>query len=116
MVSQYDHCLLDLLFVGGAFGKLLCGYLGARIGLLKTVWLTESATAALIAPRGRVLGAGVGTAAALGGTVTAAAGGYVAPSTARCFAQLSRAGRWPSALTRSRTGPVNDRRCPASRK
>lgn len=39
---------LTLLFVGGAFGKLLCGYLGARIGLLKTVWLTESATAALI--------------------------------------------------------------------
>lgn len=39
---------LTLLFVGGAFGKLLCGYLGARIGLLNTVWLTESATAALI--------------------------------------------------------------------
>lgn len=39
---------LALLFVGGAFGKLLCGYLGARIGLLKTVWLTESATALLM--------------------------------------------------------------------
>lgn len=39
---------LALLFVGGAFGKLLCGYLGARIGMLKTVWLTESATALLI--------------------------------------------------------------------
>ncbi|MFJ9531638.1 MFS transporter [Herbaspirillum sp. NPDC101396] len=39
---------LSLLFVGGAFGKLLCGYLGARIGMMKTVWLTESATALLI--------------------------------------------------------------------
>lgn len=39
---------LSLLFVGGAFGKLLCGYLGARIGTMKTVWLTESATALLI--------------------------------------------------------------------
>jgi FSR family fosmidomycin resistance protein-like MFS transporter len=39
---------LSLLFVGGAFGKLLCGYLGARIGMVKTVWITESATALLI--------------------------------------------------------------------
>lgn len=39
---------LSLLFVGGAFGKLSCGYLGARIGMMKTVWLTESATALLI--------------------------------------------------------------------
>ncbi|MGY2285548.1 MFS transporter [Pseudomonas gingeri] len=39
---------LALLFVGGAFGKLLCGYLEARIGMVKTVWLTESATALLI--------------------------------------------------------------------
>ncbi|WP_220459657.1 MFS transporter [Rugamonas fusca] len=39
---------LSLLFVGGAFGKLLCGYLGARIGMMKTVWLTESLTALLI--------------------------------------------------------------------
>ncbi|MHA6195224.1 MFS transporter [Pseudomonas wadenswilerensis] len=39
---------LTLLFIGGAFGKLICGYLGARIGLLKTVWLSESLTAALI--------------------------------------------------------------------
>ena len=39
---------LSLLFVGGAFGKLACGYLGARIGMMKTVWLTESATAFLI--------------------------------------------------------------------
>ncbi|KPA88253.1 arabinose efflux permease family protein [Pseudomonas asplenii] len=39
---------LALLFVGGAFGKLLCGYLGARIGMVRTVWLMESATALLI--------------------------------------------------------------------
>jgi len=39
---------LSLLFVGGAFGKLACGYLGVRIGMMKTVWLTESATALLI--------------------------------------------------------------------
>ncbi|MYN18868.1 MFS transporter [Rugamonas sp. FT107W] len=39
---------LSLLFVGGAFGKLSCGYLGARIGMMKTVWITESATALLI--------------------------------------------------------------------
>jgi MFS family permease len=40
---------LSLLFIGGAFGKLFCGYLGSRIGMMKTVWLTESATALLIA-------------------------------------------------------------------
>jgi len=39
---------LTLLFLGGAFGKLLCGYLGARIGMMKTVWLTETSTALLI--------------------------------------------------------------------
>ncbi|PCE34347.1 MFS transporter [Burkholderia ubonensis] len=39
---------LTLLFVGGAFGKLFCGYLGARIGMMRTVWLTESATSLLI--------------------------------------------------------------------
>ncbi|KIA81414.1 membrane protein, partial [Chromobacterium piscinae] len=39
---------LSLLFVGGAFGKLFCGYLGARIGMMKTVWLTESMTSRLI--------------------------------------------------------------------
>ncbi|WP_335340204.1 MFS transporter [Collimonas arenae] len=39
---------LSLLFIGGAFGKLFCGYLGARIGMMKTVWLTESATSLLI--------------------------------------------------------------------
>jgi len=39
---------LSLLFVGGAFGKLFCGYLGARVGMMKTVWLTESLTSLLI--------------------------------------------------------------------
>ncbi|WP_201217856.1 MFS transporter [Pseudomonas sp. S32] len=39
---------LTLLFVGGAFGKLLCGYLGARIGMMKTVWITEFTTASLV--------------------------------------------------------------------
>ncbi|KDO00040.1 MFS transporter [Pseudomonas donghuensis] len=39
---------LMLLFVGGAFGKLVCGYLGARIDMMRTVWFTESATALLI--------------------------------------------------------------------
>jgi len=39
---------LTMLFVGGAFGKLLCGYLGARFGMMKTVWLTEFTTATLI--------------------------------------------------------------------
>jgi len=40
--------VLTMLFIGGAFGKLLCGYLGARIGMMKTVWLTETSTALLI--------------------------------------------------------------------
>lgn len=39
---------LTLLFIGGAFGKLFCGYLGVRIGMMKTVWLTETSTALLI--------------------------------------------------------------------
>jgi MFS family permease len=36
---------LTLIFAGGAAGKLLCGLLGARIGVLRTVLLTEVATA-----------------------------------------------------------------------
>ncbi|WP_342616211.1 MFS transporter [Rhodoferax sp. GW822-FHT02A01] len=39
---------LTLLFVGGAVGKLVCGYLGRRLGMVKTVWLTEAATAVII--------------------------------------------------------------------
>jgi FSR family fosmidomycin resistance protein-like MFS transporter len=33
------------VFIGGAVGKLVCGLLGARLGVLWTVWLTEGATA-----------------------------------------------------------------------
>jgi FSR family fosmidomycin resistance protein-like MFS transporter len=36
---------LALVFIGGAAGKFSCGWLGARIGVLKTVLLTEGATA-----------------------------------------------------------------------
>lgn len=39
---------LALLFIGGAFGKLVCGYLGARLGPASTVLCTEMATAMLI--------------------------------------------------------------------
>ena len=39
---------LSLLFVGGGVGKLVCGYLGRRIGMVKTVWLTETATAIIV--------------------------------------------------------------------
>jgi MFS family permease len=37
---------LTLVFTGGAAGKLVCGFLGARIGVLATVCLTEGLTAA----------------------------------------------------------------------
>jgi MFS family permease len=36
---------LSLIFAGGAIGKLACGLLGARLGVLRTVILTELATA-----------------------------------------------------------------------
>jgi MFS family permease len=36
---------LTLIFAGGAAGKLVCGLLGARLGVLRTVLLTEVATA-----------------------------------------------------------------------
>jgi MFS transporter, FSR family, fosmidomycin resistance protein len=39
---------LSLTFIGGAFGKAACGWLGARLGLLATVVTTEVATAAAI--------------------------------------------------------------------
>jgi MFS family permease len=35
---------LTLTFMGGAAGKLVCGMLGARIGVLRTVWLTAFVT------------------------------------------------------------------------
>ncbi len=36
---------LALVFIGGAAGKFACGWLGARIGVLRTVLLTEGGTA-----------------------------------------------------------------------
>src|SRR5207247_4832679 len=39
---------LTLVFAGGAAGKLVCGFIGARIGAIATVWLTEGLTAVLI--------------------------------------------------------------------
>jgi MFS family permease len=40
---------LALLFIGGAFGKATCGWLGERMGVVGTVMVTEAATAVLIA-------------------------------------------------------------------
>ena len=40
---------LSLVFVGGAAGKLVCGLIAERVGILRTVILTELATGALIA-------------------------------------------------------------------
>jgi FSR family fosmidomycin resistance protein-like MFS transporter len=40
---------LALLFIGGAFGKATCGWLGERLGVVGTVMATEAATALLIA-------------------------------------------------------------------
>ena len=37
---------LTLIFAGGAAGKLACTFIGARIGAVGTVWLTEGLTAA----------------------------------------------------------------------
>lgn len=37
---------MALVFAGGAAGKLACTFLGARIGAIGTVWLTEACTAA----------------------------------------------------------------------
>ncbi|MGI4791232.1 MAG: MFS transporter [Janthinobacterium lividum] len=39
---------LSLVFIGGAFGKAACGWLGTRLGLLATVVTTELGTAAAI--------------------------------------------------------------------
>jgi MFS family permease len=36
---------LTLVFAGGAAGKLVCAFTGARIGTVATVWLTETVTA-----------------------------------------------------------------------
>jgi MFS family permease len=39
---------LTLVFAGGAVGKLVCAFIGARIGAVATVWLTETVTALAI--------------------------------------------------------------------
>ena len=36
---------LSLVFIGGAAGKFICGWLGERLGMLRTVLLTEGGTA-----------------------------------------------------------------------
>ncbi|VVE49646.1 membrane protein [Pandoraea morbifera] len=36
---------LALVFIGGAAGKFICGWLGARLGVVRTVLLTEGGTA-----------------------------------------------------------------------
>jgi predicted MFS family arabinose efflux permease len=37
---------LTLIFAGGAAGKLACGWLGQRLGVVRATWLTEGMTAA----------------------------------------------------------------------
>jgi MFS transporter, FSR family, fosmidomycin resistance protein len=37
---------MTLVFAGGAAGKLACAFIGARVGAIGTVWLTEGLTAA----------------------------------------------------------------------
>jgi MFS family permease len=39
---------MTLIFAGGAMGKLACTFIGARIGAVGTVWLTEGLTAVAI--------------------------------------------------------------------
>jgi MFS family permease len=39
---------LTLVFAGGAAGKLVCAFIGARFGAIATVWLTEGLTAVAI--------------------------------------------------------------------
>jgi FSR family fosmidomycin resistance protein-like MFS transporter len=39
---------LALVFIGGAAGKFACGWLGARMGVIGTVLVTEGGTAACI--------------------------------------------------------------------
>jgi hypothetical protein len=39
---------LSLVFIGGAFGKAACGWLGVRLGLLATVAATDVGTAGAI--------------------------------------------------------------------
>jgi len=36
---------LTLVFTGGAAGKLVCGWLGVRLGVVRATWVTEGLTA-----------------------------------------------------------------------
>ena len=46
--TQTIGVALTLVFAGGAVGKLVCAFIGARIGAVATVWLTEAITAVAI--------------------------------------------------------------------
>ena len=46
--SEVIGLALALVFVGGATGKFVCGWLGARVGPIAAVLLTEIATAGMI--------------------------------------------------------------------
>ena len=43
-----ERAALTLVFIGGAAGKFVCGWLGARVGAISTVLITEGGTAACI--------------------------------------------------------------------
>jgi len=64
---------LALVFVGGAAGKLICGLIAERVGILRTVMLTEVATgllvvAAILAPLGWAMALLMPLGVALNGT------------------------------------------------
>jgi FSR family fosmidomycin resistance protein-like MFS transporter len=46
--AQTIGLALTLTFAGGAFGKLACGLIGARLGVTQTILITKAATAGLI--------------------------------------------------------------------
>ncbi len=61
---------LTLVFAGGAAGKLVCAFIGARIGAIATVWLTEGLTAAVIVALLPLIGIALnGTSSVLYGSV-----------------------------------------------
>ena len=67
---------LALVFIGGAAGKFACGWLGARLGVLATVLLTEAGTAVailavLVLPLAGCIGAVTGCRVLLNGTSSA---------------------------------------------